>query len=116
MPMGPFVHTGAGTRKRRTQLARRHPHPHPQPSRPKSTRSRPQAGAYAALVEAQVQRTAEKLSIGIEAVHELLNTSARSRFRRAVLGVNAASRFATAGKVASASKPAASTGGKKAGS
>ncbi len=61
-----------------------------------------------------MQRTAEKLSIGIEAVHEHLNNSARSRFRCAVLGVNAASRFATAGKAASA-KPAASRGGKRAG-
>jgi hypothetical protein len=66
-------------------------------------RSRAQGGAYASLVEAQVQRAAEKLSIGVETVHEILNNSARCRFRRAVLGVNAINRFVAAGKVATAS-------------
>jgi hypothetical protein len=58
-----------------------------------------QGGTYAALVEAQVQHTAEKLSIGVEQVHEILNHSARSRFRRAIHGVTAVGRFAaSAGK------------------
>lgn len=55
-----------------------------------------QGGAYASLVEAQIQKTAEKLSIGIEQVRDVVDNTARSRLRRVVHGITAISRLAAA--------------------